>query len=117
IAGRNRRFDLSLRGNAYWAGSLLLTLLVGALLVVALRPPGPADPAFAARPYGLTTGLENLTTDQLFQWRDARDAALGQRGRPDPIVIMGIDDDSFRSVGLRAQNWPRSYYAKLIDRA
>jgi adenylate cyclase len=106
-----------LRTNWYWALALLLLLLVWLIVALVMRPTPDADGSFASRPYGLTTSLENQAIDLLFQLRDARHPESRERARQEPIVIIGIDDASLQSVGLRAQNWPRSNYARLIDDA
>ena len=95
----------------------MLTLFLWLLVALAMRPTPDADASFATRPYGLTTSLENQAIDLLFQLRDVRHKESRERGRQEPIVIIGIDDEALQSVGLRAQNWPRSNYARLIDAA
>lgn len=107
----------ALRSRWYWALALLLTLVVWLVVALAMRPVADPDGSFASRPYGLTTALENQALDLLFELRNARHAELRERGKQEPILIIGIDDASLQSVGLRAQNWPRSNYARLIDRA
>lgn len=82
-----------------------------------MRPLRDADGSFATRPYGLTTSIENQAIDLLFQLRDVRHPERRMRGLQEPITIIGIDEESVRAAGLRAQNYPRSNYARLIDRA
>jgi adenylate cyclase len=106
-----------LRTRWYWLPALLITLLVWLAFSLAMRPMRDADGSFAARPYGLTTSAENQAIDLLFQLRDARHHERRTRGLQEPITIIGIDEESVRAAGLRAQNYPRSNYARLIDRA
>ena len=82
-----------------------------------MRPMRDVDRSYSTRPYGLTTALENQAVDLLFQLRSWRQKDLRERGKREPIVIIEIDDSSLHAVGLRAQNWPRSNYARLIDKA
>lgn len=112
-------FSLSfaLRSHWYWALALLLTLFVWLAVALAIYPVPDADGSLASRLCGLTTALENQAIDLLFQLRHARRAELRERGKQEPIVIIGIDNDSIQSAGLRGRNWPRSYYARLIDKA
>lgn len=106
-----------LRTRWYWLAALLITLLVWLALSLAMRPMRDPDGSLAARPYGLTTSVENQAIDLLFQLRDARHPERRIRGLQEPITIIGIDEESVRASGLRAQNYPRSNYARLIDRA
>ncbi len=107
----------TIRGHWYTALALLLTLFIWFLLSQAMDPRPDLDGSFASHPYGLTTALENQATDLLFQLRDLRHPESRQRGHEEPITIIGIDEGSLQSAGLRAQNWPRSNYARLIHRA
>jgi class 3 adenylate cyclase/CHASE2 domain-containing sensor protein len=97
--------------------AFLITFLVWLFISLAMRPMRDADGSFAARPYGLTTAIENQAIDLLFQLRDVRHPERRMRGLQEPITIIGIDEESVRAAGLRAQNYPRSNYARLIDRA
>src|SRR5260370_6287096 len=107
----------TIRGHWYTALALLLTLFIWFLLSQAMDPRPDLDGSFASHPSGLTTALENQATDLLFQLRDLRHPESRQRGHEEPITIIGIDEGSLQSAGLRAQNWPRSNYARLIHRA
>src|SRR6266446_784208 len=113
---RNVSLSRMLRTRWYWLAALLITLLVWLALSLAMRPMRDADGSFAARPYGLTTSVENQAVDLLFQLRDAHHPERRIRGLREPITIIGIDEESVRASGLRAQNYPRSNYGRLIDR-
>lgn len=104
-----RRFD--------WLLALILTLLVWATLALALLPTRDDDGSYATHPYGLMTSLEDRGTDLLFQLRDARKPTLRSRGTSEPITIIEIDEASIRASDIRLQQWPRDFYARLIDRA
>ena len=108
--GRARTSRLG-RGRGYGLLCAGLTLLLGALLILGLVPIRDGDGTYTSRPYGLSTGLENRALDLLFQLRRS-----GPRAS-DPVVIVGIDDEAVRAMGVRAQNWPRSLYARLVDAA
>lgn len=45
---------------------------------------------------------------------DARYRIRGEVGSPEDVVIVGIDDDSFRQMQLQWP-WPRAVHAELID--
>lgn len=94
-----QRFFLSLvlRSRWYWILALLLTLFVWLIVALAMRPTPDSDGSFASRPYGVTTALENQAIDLLFQLRDARHTELRGRGKQEPVVIIGIDDNSIQA--------------------
>jgi len=116
-SGHRLSSSRTIRGPWYWALALLLTLFIWFLLSLAMDPRPDPDGSLASHPYGLTTALENQATDLLFQLRDLRHPESRQRGHEEPITIIGIDEGSLQSAGLRAQNWPRSNYGRLIHRA
>ncbi|HXT62369.1 MAG TPA: adenylate/guanylate cyclase domain-containing protein [Pyrinomonadaceae bacterium] len=101
----------------YWLAAALLTLVVWAVVALAMRPLKDADGSNTSHPYGLTTGLENQSLDLLFQLRDARRPELRQRGQQEPLTIIEIDDATIKASGVRIQKWPRDLYARLIDSA
>jgi len=115
--GRADRLSRLLRGPWFWLLAASLTAVIWAAAALALRPAEDADGSMTSRPYGWTTGLEDSALDLLFQLRDALRPGLRGRGMQEPIVLVAIDDDSLRAAGLRAQNWPRSDYARLVDLA
>jgi CHASE2 domain-containing sensor protein len=63
------------------------------------------------------TGMEDSALDVLFQLRDVRYPVLRERGRNEPITIIEVDEASIKESNVRLQKWPRSWYARLIDRA
>ncbi len=101
----------------YWALTIALTLLVWVCLALALRPVKDADNSYASRPSGIVTGVENDALDLLFQLRDVSQPSRRGRGLAEPITIIDIDEASIRRSNVRLQKWPRSWYARLIDRA
>jgi adenylate cyclase len=101
----------------YWALTVLLTLLIWGGLALALMPVEDRAGTYATRPYGFMTGMEDSALDVLFQLRDVRQQALRERGRNEPITIIEVDEDSIKESNVRLQKWPRSWYARLIDRA
>jgi adenylate cyclase len=101
----------------YWVLTIILTLVIWGALALALLPVEDRAGAYATRPYGFMTGLEDSALDVLFQLRDVRQQALRERGRNEPITIIEVDEDSIKESNVRLQKWPRSWYARLIDRA
>src|SRR5207237_110041 len=72
---------------------------------------------FPSNPYELVTSIEEFGLDLLFQMRDVLQPDMRERGLQEPITIIGVDEATIRASNVRLQNWPRSYYARLIDRA
>lgn len=101
----------------YWPLAVLLSLAVWASLALAMRPIQERDGRYDKNPYGMVTGLENRAADLLFQLRDARHPELRQRGLAEPITIIEVDEQSIRQSNVRLQKWPRTWYARLVDRA
>jgi adenylate cyclase len=101
----------------YWVFTIILTLVIWGLLALALKPIEDRAGAYATRPYGYMTGMEDSALDVLFQLRDVRLPELRERGRQEPITIIEVDEDSIKESNVRLQKWPRSWYARLIDRA
>jgi adenylate cyclase len=97
--------------------ALLLTLLVCVALALSMRPIRQADGRYDQSPYGIVTPLENRALDLLFQLRDARHPELRGRGQAEPITIIEVDERSIRASNVRLQNWPREWYARLVNRA
>ena len=95
----------------------MLTCLVWLFVALAMRPIRDADGSYSSQPYGWTTSSENQALDLLFQMRDIRQKERRGRGKLEPLVIVEIDDATLQAVGIRAQNWRRSDYAHLIDKA
>ena len=101
----------------YWALALGLALIVWLTLVLAMRPTPDANGKFTSYPYGRVTSLEESGLDLLFQMRDAAHPELRDRGLKEPITIIAVDEATIRASKIRLQNWPRRYYARLIERA
>ncbi|MGI9107617.1 MAG: CHASE2 domain-containing protein [Pyrinomonadaceae bacterium] len=101
----------------YWALAVGLTLSVWAVLALAMRPLADDNGAYTKYPYGLVTSLEQNGLDVLFQLRDVLHPELRERGLKEPITLIEVDENSIRESNIRLQKWPRSYYARLIDRA
>ncbi len=102
----------------YWPLALGLSLIIWGALAVAMRPMTDANGKYTSYSYGLVTSLEEVNgLDLLFQLRDALHPEQRERGLKEPITIIGIDEDTIRASNYRPQSWPRSYYARLIDRA
>ena len=101
----------------YWALALLLSLAVWTGVALALLPRRDADGSYAAKPYGLSTGLEDKALDLLFQLRDALRPEQRKRGLVEPITVVEIDEKAIKASGVRLQQWRRDWYARLIDRA
>src|SRR4051794_40905710 len=80
---------------------LRLLLLLGVAAVAA---------AFALLAYATDTfdSLENDSIDERFTIR-------GDEKPPSDLVIVGIDDKTLRSLGVRFP-FPRQYHARVIDR-
>ncbi len=109
------RFADLLRGRGYGILALLLTLAIWLAVGLALVPLHDADGSYTSYPYGLATGLENRSLDLLFQLRRSNPGA--KRGTKEPVVILGVDEEAIQAMGVRAQHWPRSFYARLVDAA
>jgi adenylate cyclase len=75
------------------------------MLVVVLAATGLAVLAYATH---LLRALE-------LQSVDARFSVRGTQERPNDIVVVGIDDDTFNQLGLQWP-FPRSLHGKVIDR-
>lgn len=101
----------------YWALALLLTALVWAAAALALRPVADRDGSYTTRPQGFMTGVEDDALALLFQLRNARHKEVGGRGMSEPITLIEVDEAAIRASNVRLQRWPRSFYARLIDRA
>jgi adenylate cyclase len=101
----------------YWVFTVLLTLLIWGALALALKPIEDRAGNYSTRPYGYMTGMEDYALDALFQLRDVRQPHLRERGRNEPITIIEVDEESIKESNVRLQKWPRSWYARLIDRA
>ncbi|HYX41578.1 MAG TPA: CHASE2 domain-containing protein, partial [Pyrinomonadaceae bacterium] len=116
---KRRKFALAsyLLRSWYWALALALAVIVWGALVLAMRPLPDANGKFTSYSYGLVTSLEEFGLDTLFQMRDVLHPDMRERGLKEPITIIGVDEATIHESNVRLQNWPRSYYAKLIDRA
>ena len=101
----------------YWVLTILLTLLLWGGMALAMRPIKDDKGAFSKYPYGLMTSLEQSGLDVLFQLRDVLHPEMRERGLNEPITLVEVDEASIRESNIRLQKWPRSYYARLIDRA
>ncbi len=101
----------------YWVLAVGLSLIIWAVLTLAMRPMTDANGKFTSYSYGLVTSLEESGLDFLFQMRDVLHPEQRERGLQQPITIIGVDEDTIHESNVRLQNWPRSYYARLIDRA
>ncbi|HYP02159.1 MAG TPA: adenylate/guanylate cyclase domain-containing protein, partial [Pyrinomonadaceae bacterium] len=101
----------------YWVLTIILTLVIWGALALALKPVEDRAGTYATRPYGFMTGMEDSALDILFQLRDVRQPELRERGKRESIVIIEVDEDSIKESNVRLQKWPRSWYARLIDRA
>jgi adenylate cyclase len=117
MAARNSSFFSQLLRRRYRELALLLTVLVGAALLLMMRPIRQSDGRYDESPHGLFTPLENRASDWLFQLRDALRPELRGRGLSEPITIIEVDERSIRESQVRLQNWPRQWYAQLVDRA
>ncbi len=102
----------------YYALALALVIAIGGLLALVMRPtPDAGGLSYATRPYGLTTGIENIAVDLLFQMRDVWRKDGRERGRNEPITIIEIDDKTIGAAGVQTQKFSRTAYAPLIERA
>ncbi|MDQ3257311.1 MAG: CHASE2 domain-containing protein, partial [Acidobacteriota bacterium] len=101
----------------YWVLAVGLSLLVWGGLALALRPMPDANGKYTSYPYGLVTNIEQSALDELFQLRDVLHPELRERGQQEPLTIIEIDEASIKASNIRPQSWPRSYYARLVDRA
>ncbi len=101
----------------YWALAIGLAVVIWGALVLAMYPMTDANGKFTSYPYGLVTPLEEFGLDILFQMRNVAHPDRLERGQKEPITIIGVDEATIRAKKYRLQNWPRSYYAQLIDRA
>ena len=101
----------------YWALALGLSVVIWGALALAMRPLPDANGKFTSYSYGLVTSIEEFGLDLLFQMRDVLHPDMRERGLKEPITIIGVDEATIRASNVRLQNWPRSYYAQLIDRA
>jgi len=114
---KNLSFAPYLLRRWYWVFTIILTLAIWGLLALALKPIEDRAGTYATRPYGYMTGMEDSALDVLFQLRDVRQPELRRRGLSEPITIIEVDEDSIKESNVRLQKWPRSWYARLIDRA
>ncbi|HEX8071050.1 MAG TPA: adenylate/guanylate cyclase domain-containing protein [Pyrinomonadaceae bacterium] len=114
-----RKFNLAsyLLRRWYWALALTLAVVIWGALALAMRPLADANGKLTSNPYGLVTSLEEFGLDILFQMRSVLHPATRDRGRQEPITVIGVDEEAIRASNIRLQKWPRSYYAQLIDRA
>jgi adenylate cyclase len=101
----------------YWALAAALTVAVWAGMALLLMPVEDRAGTYVTRPYGFMTGVEDAALALLFQLRDVKHAERRARGMSDPITLIEVDDKSIRASNVRLQKWPRSFYARLIDRA
>lgn len=101
----------------YWVLSIALTFLVWMALSLAMVPLQDTNGKYTSYPYGLVSGTEQHALDTLFQMRDVLHPQMRERGMKEPITIIGVDEASIHESNVRLQKWPRSYYARLIDRA
>src|SRR4051812_15912690 len=113
---RNSAFK-NLLTNWYWLFGAGLILLVCTALSLAIRPVQDADGSYSTRPLGFTGSLENKALDLLFQIRNSTQPKFGVRGTAEPITLIEVDEQTIKRSGIRLQKWPRSFYARLIDRA
>ncbi len=102
-----------------WYGVLtvVLTLVIWGALSLALLPVEDSPGSYSTRPYGFMTGMEDSALDILFQLRDVRHMEQRARGTSEPITIIEVDEESIKESNVRLQKWPRTWYARLIDRA
>jgi adenylate cyclase len=114
---KNLSFVPYLLRRWYWVFTILLTLFIWGLLALALKPIEDRTGTYATRPYGYMTGMEDSALDVLFQLRDVRQPELRERAQSEPITLIEVDEDSIKESNVRLQKWPRSWYARLIDRA
>jgi adenylate cyclase len=114
---KNLSFAPYLLRRWYWVFTILLTLAIWGLLAFALKPVEDRAGTYATRPYGYMTGMEDSALDVLFQLRDVRQPELRGRGLSEPITLIEVDEESIKESNVRLQKWPRSWYARLIDRA
>jgi adenylate cyclase len=114
-----RKFKLAayLLRKWYWALAVGLSFAVLAALTLASRPQTDANGKFTSYPYGLVTPLEEFGLDILFQMRNVLHPDMLERGSREPITIIAVDEPTIKESQIRLQGWPRSYYAKLIERA
>ncbi|MFL6209162.1 MAG: CHASE2 domain-containing protein [Pyrinomonadaceae bacterium] len=101
----------------YWVLALMLSLAIWGALALAMRPMADANGKITSYPYGLVTSLEDFGLDFLFQMRDVLHPDMRERGRGEPITVIGVDEATIHAANIRLQNFPRSYYARLIERA
>ncbi|MFN2479923.1 MAG: CHASE2 domain-containing protein [Pyrinomonadaceae bacterium] len=101
----------------YWALAVALTAFVWAATALALLPVADRDGTYTTRPQGFMTGMEDDALALLFQLRNARHADARARGLSEPITLVEVDEAAIRASNVRLQRWPRSFYARLIDRA
>lgn len=116
-SNRKRSFVPDLLRRWYWVLAALLTLLIWTAMALALLPVADRSGAYASRPYGYMTGLEDTALDLLFQLRNARHQEADARGLSEPITLVEVDEASIRASNVRPQKWPRNWYAHLIERA
>ena len=115
---KRRRFAIAyLMRRWYWALALGLSIVIWGALALAMRPLPDANGKYTSYSYGLVTSIEEFGLDILFQMRDVLHPDMRERGLQEPITIIGVDEATIRASNVRLQNWPRSYYAQLIDRA
>ncbi|HEY9403156.1 MAG TPA: adenylate/guanylate cyclase domain-containing protein [Pyrinomonadaceae bacterium] len=114
---KNLSFAPYLLRRWYWVFTIILTLVIWGVFALALKPIEDRAGTYATRPYGYMTGMEDSALDVLFQLRDVRQPELRGRGLSEPITIIEVDEDSIKESNVRLQKWPRSWYARLIDRA
>ncbi|MDT4896882.1 MAG: adenylate cyclase [Acidobacteriota bacterium] len=114
---KKKSFVSDLLRRRYWALAIGVTLIIWAGLALAMRPMKDADGTYGSHPYGLMDAWENQSLDLLFQLRDVLHPERRTRGLQEPITIIEVDEASIRASNVRLQKWPRTWYAKLIDRA
>jgi adenylate cyclase len=117
MQSRKPSFLSHLLRRRYRELALLVTVLVCAALALSMRPVRQHDGRYDRSPYGLVTPLENRALDLLFQLRDARHPETRGRGPSEPITIIEVDERAIRESNVRLQNWPREWYARLVNRA
>ena len=101
----------------YSALAVALTAAVWVGMALLMLPVEDRAGTYVTRPYGFMTGLEEEALDLLFQLRDVKHPERRARGLGEPVTLIEIDDASIHASNVRLQKWPRSFYARLIDRA
>src|SRR2546423_1935095 len=90
----------------YWVLALVLSLVIWGALALAMRPMADANGKITSYPYGLVTSLEDFGLDFLFQMRDVLHPEMRERGRGEPITVIGVDEATIHAANIRLQNFP-----------